>query len=286
MSSTSVKLGDHIQTQKGYAFKSKWYTDCGTAIVKVSDFTKDSIDTSSLTKIPIEIAHEYGRYQLKSGDVIIQTVGSWPSNPQSVVGKVIRVPSKAENTLLNQNAVRIDPDDKIDGRYLFYLLKDDRFKDYIIGCARGAASQAGITLEAIRNFKFDLPPFETQRKISAVLSAYDDLIENNTRRIAILEEMAQALYREWFVHFRFPGHEDVQAWWRWQGYGDGAGGVEYVTYLGDISQKIKMLQRLSHQILIPRLPYIGFGAMCQSDLLQIHDWVMANRKLANTKSIY
>ncbi len=47
-------------------------------------------------------------------------------------------------------------------------------------------------------------------KIAAILSAYDDLIENNTRRIKILEEMAQALYREWFVHFRFPGHEKVQ----------------------------------------------------------------------------
>jgi len=52
----------------------------------------------------------------------------------------------------------------------------------------------------------DLP---NQRKIAAILSAYDDLIENNTRRIQILEEMAQAIYREWFVHFRFPGHENV-----------------------------------------------------------------------------
>jgi len=52
--------------------------------------------------------------------------------------------------------------------------------------------------------KFDLP---TQRKIAGILSAYDDLIENNLRRIKILEEMAQSLYREWFVHLRFPGHE-------------------------------------------------------------------------------
>jgi type I restriction enzyme S subunit len=51
--------------------------------------------------------------------------------------------------------------------------------------------------------------YETQRQIADTLSAYDDLIENNTRRIAILEEMAQRLYREWFVHFRYPGHESV-----------------------------------------------------------------------------
>ena len=60
-----------------------------------------------------------------------------------------------------------------------------------------------------RASKIAIPPLPTQRKIAAILSAYDDLIENNTRRIAILEEMAQTLYREWFVHFRFPGHEDV-----------------------------------------------------------------------------
>jgi len=58
--------------------------------------------------------------------------------------------------------------------------------------------------------EIDLPPLPTQRRIAAILSAYDDLIENNTRRIKILEEMAQLLYREWFVHFRFPGHEGVK----------------------------------------------------------------------------
>ncbi len=57
---------------------------------------------------------------------------------------------------------------------------------------------------------FISPPFPTQRKIAAILSAYDDLIENNTRRIKILEEMAQNLYREWFVKFRFPGHEHTR----------------------------------------------------------------------------
>ena len=55
-----------------------------------------------------------------------------------------------------------------------------------------------------------IPPLPTQRKIAAILSNYDDLIENNTRRIKILEEMAGTIYREWFVEFRFPGHENVK----------------------------------------------------------------------------
>jgi type I restriction enzyme S subunit len=59
----------------------------------------------------------------------------------------------------------------------------------------------------LNNLDIPLPPFPIQKKIAAVLSAYDDLIENNNRRIAILEKMAEEIYREWFVRIRFPGHE-------------------------------------------------------------------------------
>ncbi|MCD4808606.1 MAG: restriction endonuclease subunit S [Methanosarcinales archaeon] len=203
-------LGEQITTQKGYAFKSPWYSDAGTPIVKVSDFTDSSIDTYNLTYIPDDIAFDYLKYRLETGDTIIQTVGSWPSNPKSVVGKVIKVPPEVSGALLNQNAVKIIPNKTLDRKYIFYLLKSDTFKDFIINCAQGAASQASITLKDIKNYPFLLPPLPTQHKIVAILSAYDDLIENNTRRIKILEEMAQALYREWFVKFRFPGHEKVK----------------------------------------------------------------------------
>ena len=70
-----------------------------------------------------------------------------------------------------------------------------------------AGAVPGLNRNALHLLPVFIPQLPTQRKIAAILSAYDDLIENNTRRIAILEEMAQSLYREWFVHFRFPGHE-------------------------------------------------------------------------------
>ena len=72
----------------------------------------------------------------------------------------------------------------------------------------GGSTFPNLTRDAIRNFPIPYP--ESRHKIAAVLSAYDDLIENNTRRIKILEEMASAIYREWFVEFRFPGHEGVE----------------------------------------------------------------------------
>jgi type I restriction enzyme S subunit len=71
-------------------------------------------------------------------------------------------------------------------------------------------TQDNLSLDKLLRFDFLIPTLLTQQRIAAILSAYDDLIENNTRRIAILEEMARRLYEEWFVHFRFPGHEGVE----------------------------------------------------------------------------
>jgi type I restriction enzyme S subunit len=72
---------------------------------------------------------------------------------------------------------------------------------------RTGSAQAQITIEHLKNYEVAFPPLPTQQRIAGILSAYDELIENSQRRIRILESMARALYREWFVHFRFPGHE-------------------------------------------------------------------------------
>ena len=89
-----------------------------------------------------------------------------------------------------------------DPRFLTYFLRTLNLERQ-----NTAGAVPGLNRNALHLLPVSIPPLPTQRKIAAILSAYDDLIENNTRRIAILEEMAQALYREWFVHFRFPGHE-------------------------------------------------------------------------------
>lgn len=203
-----AELGSSVHTQKGFAFKSGWYCSEGRRIVKVSNFTDDSVDWTDLICIPETIATDYLKYALSAGDVVLQTVGSWPNNPASVVGKCVSIPSNAAGSLLNQNAVKLLPIAGLDRTFLFYLLRGDDFKTYIIGTAQGAASQAAITLDAIRSYRFSRPPLPTQQRIASILSAYDELIENSQRRIKILEAMARGLYREWFVHFRFPGYEN------------------------------------------------------------------------------
>jgi type I restriction enzyme S subunit len=99
-----------------------------------------------------------------------------------------------------------DPD-KADVRFVKYYL--DTIKAQLKSVSKGA-TQDNLSLDKLLSFDILTPPLPIQHKIAAILSAYDDLIENNTRRIKILEEMAQALYREWFVHFRFPDHEKVK----------------------------------------------------------------------------
>ncbi len=207
---STQKLGDIVSHKKGFAFKSDWFTHLGVPVVKVTNFNDGSVDLANLVYVHENIAIAKESYNLVGGDVVIQTVGSWPSNPESVVGKVVRIPNVLDGSLLNQNAVILKPKPEIRNDYLFYLLKDRTFKGFIINTAQGAANQASITLDSIFRFEFYLPPFKTQQKIAAILSAYDDLIENNKRRITLLEKMAEEIYREWFVRMRFPGHEKTK----------------------------------------------------------------------------
>jgi type I restriction enzyme S subunit len=96
-----------------------------------------------------------------------------------------------------------------DSDYLLYFIADRPFIDFATATSNGTRMPRA-NWELLSQCKWRIPPACSRRKIAAILSAYDDLIENNRRRIEILEEMAQALYREWFVEFRFPGHEAVR----------------------------------------------------------------------------
>lgn len=96
--------------------------------------------------------------------------------------------------------------DKADVRFIKYYLEILKLRMQNIS---HGATQDNLSVDKLLSFDFLVPPLPIQRRIAGILSAYDELIENSQRRIKILESMARALYREWFVHFRFPGHESV-----------------------------------------------------------------------------
>ena len=94
----------------------------------------------------------------------------------------------------------------LDSQFLYYWISSPQGKAELQKCTIGS-SQSAFTIVLLKSMEIELPPLPVQQRIAGILSAYDELIENSQRRIKILESMARALYREWFVHFRFPGHE-------------------------------------------------------------------------------
>lgn len=112
---------------------------------------------------------------------------------------------------LGRRLALIRPDtSKVSTRFLFYYFFSDEWRETVSRNTLIGATVDRIPLSSFPNFPISLPPIPVQHRIASILSTYDDLIENNTRRIAILEEMARRIYTEWFVHFRFPGHEEVK----------------------------------------------------------------------------
>lgn len=97
-----------------------------------------------------------------------------------------------------------------DNDFVYYFLKQSYIRNLAANSMTGASGRQRADLKFIKKIKFNLPSLPTQQKIASILSSYDRLIENNTRRIRLLEQMAENLYKEWFVRFRFPEHEKVE----------------------------------------------------------------------------
>lgn len=126
----------------------------------------------------------------------------------SVVGS-FGIPSLVKNDgefVFQRHIAILRPSERIDSTYLYYVLKNPSFYHWADAVAIGSA-QRTVTLGQLRNKEIDLPDLDAQHRIAGVLSAYDELIENNCRQIKLLEEAAQRLYKEWFIDLKFPGHE-------------------------------------------------------------------------------
>jgi len=139
---------------------------------------------------------------VEHGDTIIAMV-----RPNLRSFLYIKNPPK--NMVVSTGFAVLRPNNKINSRFLYYTVTNQKFTDYLSANVRGAAYPA-VDTETFARAKIWLPDLPVQEKIASILSTYDDLIENNTRRIKILEEMAKTIYEEWFVKFRFPGHEKVK----------------------------------------------------------------------------
>lgn len=188
------------------------YSDIGIRVVKVSNMVDGTVvPRHDDNYLPVSKYDKYRKHELRANDLIVATVGSHPTQPGSVVGRTSLVPGDYSGSFLNQNAVclRVRRSDICSQHYLFYLSNTVLFKHHIESRAQGSANQVRMAVGELKKFTVDYPSLACQRKIAGILSSYDELIENHRRRIALLEHMADEIYREWFVRLRFPGHEQI-----------------------------------------------------------------------------
>lgn len=210
MSYPREKLKNFIDVLSGFAFKSKDFTSAGVPVIKIKNVTPPTVTLDDLSYVSKEIAQAQNRFLLNYDDVLIALTGSHINQMASVVGRVARVRHQTPS-LLNQRVGKItviNPDE-MDLDYVYYYLSQDLIKIQLASKAGGAANQANISPSDVKNLDIPFPDIDVQRRISGILSAYDNLIENNQKQIKLLEEAARRLYKEWFVDLRFPGYEDT-----------------------------------------------------------------------------
>ena len=206
-----VKLGKYVEILSGFAFKSKDFLNCGVPVIKIKNITQEGVTLEDVSYISKELADKNEKYHLNYNDILIALTGSHINQMSSVVGRIARI-KYHEDSLLNQRVGKVfAKDSKVcDIDYVYYFLSQDYIKISLASKAGGAANQANISPNDVKSLTVRWPDIETQHRIADILSAYDDLIENNQKQIKLLEEAAQRLYKEWFVDLRFPGHENTK----------------------------------------------------------------------------
>ena len=228
----SCNLGDITRYTKGYAFKSVDYQDKGVRIVRVSDLTADRINgNNNKLYIDKEKAILYHKYKLKTGNIVITTVGSKPEMIESAVGRGIYIHNDNEG-LLNQNMLKFENIKGVDNGYVIGLINSKRYQHYMKAIARGNANQANITVKELLQYKLAIPTFPEQQKIASFLTTIDEKIQQLTRKKELLERYKKGVMQQLFSgELRFKD-EDGKNYPEWE-----------VKRLGDIGEISKIKNR-------------------------------------------
>ncbi len=200
----TANLGEYCQIDSRYAFKSAQFTnnEDDICLVKGSNIGHRKINWEDAPKWSSNEFDQLARYQLILDDVVV-------AMDRPIVGgnlKFAWIQYSDPQALLVQRVARLRGKNGLDQKYLKSVIADPAFKAYIDTITTGV-NVPHISGPDMRRYKFPLPTLPTQQKTAQILSAYDDLIENNLKRIKLLEEMAQITYEQWFVRMKFPNNE-------------------------------------------------------------------------------
>ncbi len=181
------------------------YISDGIPFIMANDLSGGRINYNSCSFITKKQADSLRKGFAKQGDVLV--------THKATIGRTALVGNEAKPYIMLTPQVtyyRIKKHNVLDNRYLRYYFDSELFQKTLAIWAGAGATRAYLGITDQRKLPIIIPPLLKQRKIAAILAAYDDLIETNKRRIALLEKMAEELYREWFVRMRFPGHQNTR----------------------------------------------------------------------------
>lgn len=176
-------------------------TTTGPKLLRITDIVPERVDWRLVPHCDIP-ERDVEKYALHAGDIVVARTGA-------TVGYAKHLTTPPPRAVFASYLVRFRVRDDVDSRYVGYVVESSAYKQFIAANAGGAA-QPNANAKTLGSFRVSLPDRETQRRIGTVLSAFDKLIEVNERRIELLEDLARSLYREWFLRFRFPRHQDVE----------------------------------------------------------------------------
>ncbi|WP_273096354.1 restriction endonuclease subunit S [Dialister succinatiphilus] len=210
-----VKLGDIsllVQTGPfGSQLHQSDYSKHGTPVVMPKNIKDGKINEEEIAKVSAEQVKRLRRHQLKRGDIVYARRGD--------IGRCAYIGSENEGWLCGTGCLKISLDHgKANSKFIYYYLQLDSIIGWVTNHAVGS-TMLNLNTEILKDIPLCLPDIDNQQKIASILSAYDDLIENNHRQIKLLEEAAERLYKEWFVKFHYPGwethlHDSKEEGWR------------------------------------------------------------------------
>jgi len=206
----SVTLGEMIDTHGGLIqtgpFGSQLhqsdYVESGIPVVMPKDIRDGRVVEDGIARIMETKAQSLSRHYLKTGSIVFPRRGE--------ISKCAYIDEEHAGLLCGTGCIKIEPpEDILNPRFLYYYLGLRHVVEWLERNAVGT-TMLNLNTKIISGIKIPEIRKSIQDKIVSILSAYDDLIENNRRRIQLLEQAARLLYKEWFVHLRFPGHEHVK----------------------------------------------------------------------------
>ena len=204
-------LAEYATIQGGYAYKSTDFLKTGKfKVLKIKNIRFGYIDYSETDFISDQLSKKTEEWKTKPKDILISMTGSGPNAPASLVGRVARVGENEPISFINQRIGRVIVNEKVDSDYIYYLLSQKSSQEYFVNNSTGSANQVNINGNTILSLEVPCISFEESKKIAQILNAFDDKIQLNTQINQTLEQIAQALFKSWFVDFD-PVRAKVQA---------------------------------------------------------------------------